>query len=46
MRGEVLAVVTPFAPRFGMEIGMTADAHAIWATDRDESLLFKVRPAH
>src|SRR6185312_15350181 len=23
MRGEVLAAVTPFAPRFGMEIGMT-----------------------
>jgi glycosyltransferase involved in cell wall biosynthesis len=27
MRGEVLAAVTPFAPRFGMEIGMTTDAH-------------------
>src|SRR4051794_26551973 len=27
LRGEVLAVVTPFAPRFGMEIGMTTDAH-------------------
>jgi glycosyltransferase involved in cell wall biosynthesis len=26
MRGEVLAVVVPFAPRFGMEIGMTIDA--------------------
>jgi glycosyltransferase involved in cell wall biosynthesis len=26
MRGEVLAVVVPFAPRFGMEIGMTVDA--------------------
>jgi hypothetical protein len=26
MRGEVLAAVTPFAPRFGMEIGMTTDA--------------------
>lgn len=27
MRGEVLAHVVPFAPRFGMEIGMTVDAH-------------------
>lgn len=27
MRGEVLACVVPFAPRFGMEIGMTVDAH-------------------
>jgi glycosyltransferase involved in cell wall biosynthesis len=27
MRGEVLAAVTPFAPGFGMEIGMTTDAH-------------------
>lgn len=27
MRGEVLAAVTPFAPRFQMEIGMTTDAH-------------------
>lgn len=27
MRGEVLAAVVPFAPRFGMEIGMTVDAH-------------------
>jgi glycosyltransferase involved in cell wall biosynthesis len=26
MRGEVLAAVTPFAPRFGMEVGMTVDA--------------------
>jgi hypothetical protein len=26
MRGEVLSVVVPFAPRFGMEIGMTVDA--------------------
>jgi glycosyltransferase involved in cell wall biosynthesis len=26
MRGEVLGVVVPFAPRFGMEIGMTVDA--------------------
>ena len=26
MRAEVLQVVTPFAPRFGMEIGMTVDA--------------------
>jgi glycosyltransferase involved in cell wall biosynthesis len=26
MRGEVLACVTPFAPRFGMEVGMTIDA--------------------
>jgi glycosyltransferase involved in cell wall biosynthesis len=26
MRGEVLAAVVPFAPRFGMEIGMTIDA--------------------
>jgi len=26
MRGEVLAAVVPFAPRFGMEIGMTTDA--------------------
>ncbi len=26
MRGEALDVVTPFAPRFGMEIGMTVDA--------------------
>jgi glycosyltransferase involved in cell wall biosynthesis len=26
MRAEVLEVVTPFAPRFGMEIGMTVDA--------------------
>ncbi len=26
MRAEVLAAVTPFAPRFGMEIGMTVDA--------------------
>jgi glycosyltransferase involved in cell wall biosynthesis len=26
MRGEVLASVTPFAPRFGMEVGMTVDA--------------------
>lgn len=26
MRGEVLAAVVPFAPRFGMEIGMTVDA--------------------
>jgi DNA-binding beta-propeller fold protein YncE len=30
----------------GPSFGMTVDAHAIWATDRDESLLFKVRPAH
>ncbi len=27
MRGEVLPVVVPFAKRFGMEIGMTVDAH-------------------
>jgi glycosyltransferase involved in cell wall biosynthesis len=27
MRGDVLAQVVPFAPRFGMEIGMTVDAH-------------------
>jgi glycosyltransferase involved in cell wall biosynthesis len=27
MRGEVLQAVVPFAPRFGMEIGMTVDAH-------------------
>jgi glycosyltransferase involved in cell wall biosynthesis len=27
MRGEVLPVVVPFARRFGMEIGMTVDAH-------------------
>lgn len=27
MRGEVLPQVVPFAPRFGMEIGMTVDAH-------------------
>jgi glycosyltransferase involved in cell wall biosynthesis len=27
MRGEVLATVTPFAAGFGMEIGMTTDAH-------------------
>lgn len=26
LRAEVLDVVTPFAPRFGMEIGMTVDA--------------------
>jgi glycosyltransferase involved in cell wall biosynthesis len=26
MRGEVLSVVVPFAPRFGMETGMTIDA--------------------
>jgi glycosyltransferase involved in cell wall biosynthesis len=26
MRGELLPVVVPFAPRFGMEIGMTVDA--------------------
>lgn len=26
MRGEVLPAVMPFAPRFGMEIGMTVDA--------------------
>ena len=26
MRAETLDVVTPFAPRFGMEIGMTVDA--------------------
>jgi hypothetical protein len=26
MRAEVLDVVTPFAPGFGMEIGMTVDA--------------------
>jgi hypothetical protein len=26
MRGEVLPVVVPFAPRFGMETGMTVDA--------------------
>jgi glycosyltransferase involved in cell wall biosynthesis len=26
LRGEVLACVVPFAPRFGMEIGMTVDA--------------------
>jgi hypothetical protein len=26
MRAEVLQVVVPFAPRFGMEIGMTVDA--------------------
>jgi glycosyltransferase involved in cell wall biosynthesis len=26
LRGEVLPVVVPFAPRFGMEIGMTVDA--------------------
>ena len=27
MRPEVVRAVTPFAPRFGMEIGMTIDAH-------------------
>jgi glycosyltransferase involved in cell wall biosynthesis len=27
MRGEVLQAVVPFAARFGMEIGMTVDAH-------------------
>lgn len=27
MKGEVLPVVVPFAKRFGMEIGMTVDAH-------------------
>jgi glucosyl-3-phosphoglycerate synthase len=27
MRGAVFARVVPFAPRFGMEIGMTIDAH-------------------
>ena len=27
MRGDVLAAVIPFAPRFGMEVGMTIDAH-------------------
>ncbi|HEY8583496.1 MAG TPA: hypothetical protein VIL49_11135, partial [Capillimicrobium sp.] len=27
MRGEVLSAVVPFAPRFGMEVGMTIDAH-------------------
>jgi glycosyltransferase involved in cell wall biosynthesis len=27
LRGAVLAHVVPFAPRFGMEIGMTVDAH-------------------
>ncbi len=27
MRADVLPVVVPFAPRFGMEIGMTVDAH-------------------
>jgi hypothetical protein len=26
LRGAVLPVVVPFAPRFGMEIGMTVDA--------------------
>ena len=26
MRGELLPIVVPFAPRFGMEIGMTVDA--------------------
>lgn len=26
LRGEVLSAVVPFAPRFGMEIGMTVDA--------------------
>jgi glycosyltransferase involved in cell wall biosynthesis len=26
MRGEMLACVVPFAPRFGMEVGMTVDA--------------------
>src|SRR6185312_5360174 len=26
LRGDVLPVVVPFAPRFGMEIGMTVDA--------------------
>jgi glycosyltransferase involved in cell wall biosynthesis len=26
MRGELLACVVPFAPRFGMEVGMTVDA--------------------
>src|SRR6185503_2812632 len=26
MRGDVLQAVVPFAPRFGMEIGMTIDA--------------------
>jgi glycosyltransferase involved in cell wall biosynthesis len=26
MRGEVLGCVVPFAPRFGMEVGMTVDA--------------------
>jgi glycosyltransferase involved in cell wall biosynthesis len=26
MRGEVLSCVVPFAPRFGMEVGMTVDA--------------------
>ena len=27
LKPEVVAAVTPFAPRFGMEIGMTIDAH-------------------
>ena len=27
LRGEALACVVPFAPRFGMEVGMTVDAH-------------------
>jgi len=27
LRADVLPVVVPFAPRFGMEIGMTVDAH-------------------
>lgn len=30
----------------GPAFGMTADADAIWVTDRDDGLLFKVLPAH
>jgi DNA-binding beta-propeller fold protein YncE len=30
----------------GPAFGMTAGAHAIWATDRDDSLLFKILPAN
>jgi glycosyltransferase involved in cell wall biosynthesis len=38
LRGEVLPVVVPFAPRFGMEIGMTVDAARAGFTVREAEL--------
>ncbi len=38
LRGELLAEVVPFAPRFGMEIGMTVDAARAGCTIREVPL--------